>query len=271
MTSNIKIKKINNEVASIIIDEPKTYNSLSFKNLSDLLKALKNLDNPNYQEPADGWEWVTGENFSNEFWAEGEPNEAGSEDCLEVWGFDKVLNDNRCHLDWTGIVVEFEMNGTNHYEALIPQWVWDDKNGTDVLTYVKATPLTDNERNEILKEEGDPDADNDGIVDFLENRPPVIALLGAREITLDQGEDATDPGATADDREDGDLSSSVDSDWDTVVRADTPGTYTVTYQVTDSEGELGVAQQSIPIRKQLSVSELETSAKRHHRRGSDLS
>ena len=45
MTSNIKIKKISNEVSSIIIDEPKTYNSLSFKNLSDLLKALKNLDN----------------------------------------------------------------------------------------------------------------------------------------------------------------------------------------------------------------------------------
>jgi len=44
MTSNIKIKKINNEVVSIIIDEPKTYNSLSFKNLSDLLKALKKLD-----------------------------------------------------------------------------------------------------------------------------------------------------------------------------------------------------------------------------------
>ena len=89
------------------------------------------------------------------------------------------------------------------------------------------------------------DSDNDGIVDFLENRPPVIALLGAREITLAQGEDASDPGATADDREDGDLSSSVDSDWDTVVRADTPGTYTVTYQVTDSEGELGVAQRVV--------------------------
>ena len=44
MTSNIKIKKINSEVSSIIIDEPKTYNSLSFKNLSDLLKALKKLD-----------------------------------------------------------------------------------------------------------------------------------------------------------------------------------------------------------------------------------
>ena len=44
MTSNIKIKKINFEISSIIIDEPKTYNSLSFKNLSDLLKSLKKLD-----------------------------------------------------------------------------------------------------------------------------------------------------------------------------------------------------------------------------------
>ncbi len=44
MTSNIKIKRINSEISSIIIDEPKTYNSLSFKNLSDLLKSLKKLD-----------------------------------------------------------------------------------------------------------------------------------------------------------------------------------------------------------------------------------
>ncbi len=44
MTSNIKIKKINSEIISIIIDEPKTYNSLSFKNLSDLLKNLKKLN-----------------------------------------------------------------------------------------------------------------------------------------------------------------------------------------------------------------------------------
>ena len=44
MTTNIKIKKITNEIASIIIDEQKTYNSLSFKNLNDLLKAFKKLD-----------------------------------------------------------------------------------------------------------------------------------------------------------------------------------------------------------------------------------
>ena len=44
MKRNIKIKKLNNNISSIIIDEQKTYNSLSFKNLSDLLKALKKLD-----------------------------------------------------------------------------------------------------------------------------------------------------------------------------------------------------------------------------------
>ena len=44
MASNIKIKKINKEISSIIIDEPKTYNSLSFKNLNDLLRLFKKLD-----------------------------------------------------------------------------------------------------------------------------------------------------------------------------------------------------------------------------------
>ena len=45
MISNIKIKKVSKDISSIIIDEPKTYNSLSFKNLNDLIKAFKKLDN----------------------------------------------------------------------------------------------------------------------------------------------------------------------------------------------------------------------------------
>ena len=149
------------------------------------LGGFHNMSNPNYMEPSDGWEWVTGENFSNDFWAEGEPNEAGPEDCLEVWGFDKVLNDNRCHVGWTGMVVEFEMNGTNLYEALIPQWVYDDKNETEVLTYVKAIPLTDEERNEILKEEGDPDVDNDGIVDQFDEDDDNDGILDENDMDDD--------------------------------------------------------------------------------------
>jgi len=44
MKSSIKIIKLNSQISSILIDEPKTYNSLSFKNLTELLKVLKKLD-----------------------------------------------------------------------------------------------------------------------------------------------------------------------------------------------------------------------------------
>jgi len=45
MISNIKLKKLNNGIALIIIDEPQTYNALSFKNLNDLIIIFKKLDN----------------------------------------------------------------------------------------------------------------------------------------------------------------------------------------------------------------------------------
>jgi enoyl-CoA hydratase/carnithine racemase len=43
-STNILIKKINKGIALIVIDEPKTYNALSFKTLNDLIKAFKKLD-----------------------------------------------------------------------------------------------------------------------------------------------------------------------------------------------------------------------------------
>ncbi|MDC1245604.1 enoyl-CoA hydratase [Pelagibacteraceae bacterium] len=42
--SNIKVKLLHKDIASIIINEPKTYNALSLKNLNDLIKAFKKLD-----------------------------------------------------------------------------------------------------------------------------------------------------------------------------------------------------------------------------------
>ena len=42
---NIKINYLNKDIARVIINEPKTYNSLSFKNLNDLIKVFKKLDN----------------------------------------------------------------------------------------------------------------------------------------------------------------------------------------------------------------------------------
>ena len=42
---NIKIINHNKNIVSVILNEPKTYNSLSFKNLNDLIKVFKKLDN----------------------------------------------------------------------------------------------------------------------------------------------------------------------------------------------------------------------------------
>ncbi len=41
---NIKIIKQNKDIARVIINEPKTYNSLSYKNLKDLINVFKKLD-----------------------------------------------------------------------------------------------------------------------------------------------------------------------------------------------------------------------------------
>ena len=41
---NIKYRIVQNSIAIVTINEPKTYNSLSFKNLSDLIKVFKKLD-----------------------------------------------------------------------------------------------------------------------------------------------------------------------------------------------------------------------------------
>ena len=42
---NIKVINYSKDIARVIMDEPKTYNSLSTKNLNDLIKIFKKLDN----------------------------------------------------------------------------------------------------------------------------------------------------------------------------------------------------------------------------------
>ena len=167
--STLTYNGVNGHLATITTQEEADLIYSLLDGSSYWLGGFHNMSNPDYLEPSNGWEWITGEPFSQEFWGDGEPNEAGPEDCLEVWGFDKFLNDNRCHIGWMGLVVEYEMtNGSNHYEAYVPMWNWDMENETEVFSMVMAMPLSDEERNEILKEQGDPDADDDGIVDIFD-------------------------------------------------------------------------------------------------------
>ena len=41
---NVKVKNLSSGICSVLINEPKTYNSLSFKNLNDLIRVFQKLD-----------------------------------------------------------------------------------------------------------------------------------------------------------------------------------------------------------------------------------
>ena len=72
------------------------------------------------------------------------------------------------------------------------------------------------------------------VLEIATNTPPTIALVGNNPLNLDTGATFTDPGATASDAEDGDLTSKIIAS--STVDTTTPGTYVVTYTVTDSGG-----------------------------------
>lgn len=82
---------------------------------------------------------------------------------------------------------------------------------------------------------------------------PLITLLGSADVTVAQGSSYTDPGATAVDKEDGNVTANI-SVTGNVVTA-TVGTYILTYNVTDSDGNeaiavirtVNVTDQTIPV------------------------
>ena len=43
----VKVKKLNNGIKNVVINDPKTYNSLSFKTINELIKVFKKLDKDN--------------------------------------------------------------------------------------------------------------------------------------------------------------------------------------------------------------------------------
>ena len=64
--------------------------------------------------------------------------------------------------------------------------------------------------------------------------PPVISITGSASITITEGDNYTDAGATATDDVSGDLTSSIVTT--NPVDTSIPGTYTITYTVTDAAG-----------------------------------
>jgi len=73
------------------------------------------------------------------------------------------------------------------------------------------------------------------VAEAPENVPPTIDLIGADPLEIILGSDFTDPGATANDLEDGNITNKIVVTGDTV-DTDTLGSYTLTYTVEDSGG-----------------------------------
>jgi len=86
----------------------------------------------------------------------------------------------------------------------------------------------------------------DDIVQISLGDAPVITLIGDASIRLTQGDPYTEQGATASDTEDGDVTSTIVIGGDTV-DTNTLGTYTVTYMVTDTDGNTTVATRNVQV------------------------
>lgn len=79
------------------------------------------------------------------------------------------------------------------------------------------------------------DVDPDDANSCPDINPPVITLLGDNPLNLSVGDAYVEPGATAIDDVDGDISGSIVID-SSAVDTTTPGSYEVTYDVSDSAG-----------------------------------
>ncbi len=73
-----------------------------------------------------------------------------------------------------------------------------------------------------------------------DSTPPLITLLGNATVEIDCGTDYVDPGATANDNVDGDISGDILITGDTIQADSGPGEYTITYNVSDAAGNAAV-------------------------------
>lgn len=83
------------------------------------------------------------------------------------------------------------------------------------------------------------------VLNLVDDTPPVITLNGDAYVTVNLGQPYTDAGATAQDNVDGDISGRIEvSGGLTTAR---PGTYTITYRVTDSAGNRTTTTRTVEV------------------------
>lgn len=123
-------------------------------------------------------------------------------------------------------------------------------NTATVGTYTVTYTVTDNAGNDACTV-----VRTVNVVAAPDNTPPVVTLVGPSTITVDLCGYYNEPGATATDNVDGNISVNVTNDgnlvpFGTLLTQGTAGTYTITYTVTDGAGNVGTATRTIIIADQ---------------------
>ena len=79
-------------------------------------------------------------------------------------------------------------------------------------------------------------------VEAADTTPPVITLLGQSPMNLEQGEGYEEPGATAEDDVDGAVEVIIEGSVE-----DLPGDYVISYQASDTAGNLAAAERLVTV------------------------
>ena len=82
-------------------------------------------------------------------------------------------------------------------------------------------------------------------VNVTDTEAPVITILGANPVSVNQGATYTDAGATALDNVDGDITANITATG--TVDTNTPGSYTITYTVIDSQNNQGQSSRTVNV------------------------
>ena len=118
------------------------------------------------------------------------------------------------------------------YNATDSEDVAADQKSRTVNVVAACSDGADNDGDQLSDYPTDPGCDNPN--DNDENTKPVITVLGANPMNLTQGDTFTDPTSTAADPEDGDITANIVTTG--TVDTNTLGSYTITYNVSDSKG-----------------------------------
>lgn len=127
--------------------------------------------------------------------------------------------------------VEEGFSATDNYDGdITSRVVSEEKNGIVTYTVADSSGNTATVERKII---------------YKDVMAPVITLTNGNNISLNKGKDFIDPGFSAVDECDGDLSSAVTVEGK--VDGHTYGTYTLTYRVTDSSGNVGEVKRTVRI------------------------